>query len=283
MKNQMQKFWGPLLLLFIFSPLGNLAMAQSSIGLNFGVPRYTLSNDANAPFITSESTGSYAIGLEFQQNIQKSITWGIDVSIHKITNTIRTNSDYTSYSAGIKPIFNLGFTPKLIYNKAFGESKFGGFLTLGPSLQWNNGADRELNETNFRIVGKKELDANGNWSILPLEQSPYTAQERTNKISVVIRSEAGLTFSVSDYSKFSVRFQYGIGIGESFDRSGIQQFPAGRKSLQFQKSTQGGFLDGATRISDSSEIEIELFLLKSCQNFWRLFLYLFDSNHHPYL
>jgi hypothetical protein len=205
--------------------ISNFSFGQRSVGINFGVPSYTWSDYANAPIIISESTGSYAIGLEFQQNIQKPITWGLDFSIHRITNSIRTNSDYTSYSAGIKPIFNLGFTPKVIYKKAFGESKFGGFLSIGPSLQWNTGASRELNETNFRIVGKRELVANGNWSIAPLEQTPYTAQERTNKISVVIRPEAGLTFSVSEYSKFSARFQYGIGIGEPLIVQEFNNFP----------------------------------------------------------
>jgi hypothetical protein len=113
----------------------------------------------------------------------------------------------------------------VIKNKAFGESKFGGFLSLGPSLQWNNGADRELNETNFRIVGKRELDANGNWSILPLEQTSYFARERTNNISVIIRPEAGFTFSVSEYSKFTARFQYGIGIGEPLIVQEFNNFP----------------------------------------------------------
>ena len=61
---------------------------------------------------------------------------------------------------------------------------------------------------------KKEPRQGGDWSIVPLEQMPYTAQERTNGISVLIRPEAGLTFSVSEYSKFTARFQYGIGIGE---------------------------------------------------------------------
>ncbi len=209
----------------VFILISNISFGQRSVGINFGVPSYTWSDDANAPIIISESTGSYAIGLEFQQNIQNPITWGLDVSIHRMTNTIRSNSNYSSYSAGIKPIFNLGFTSKLIYNLAFGESKFGGFLSIGPSLQWNTGASRELNETNFRIVGKRELVANGNWSIAPLEQTPYTAQERTNKISVVIRPEAGLTFSVSEYSKFSARFQYGIGIGEPLIVQEFNNFP----------------------------------------------------------
>jgi hypothetical protein len=210
------------LVLFLIS---NITFGQSSLGINFGVPKYTWSNDGNAPFIISESTGSYAIGLEFQKNSQKPITWGLDFSIHRFTNTIRSNADYSSYSAGIKPIFNLGFTPKLIYNKAFGESKFGGFLSVGPSLHWNNGADRELNETNFRIVGKRELNSNGDWIIVPLEQASYTAQEQTDKISVVIRPEAGLTFSVSEYSKFTARFQYGIGIGEPLIVQEFNNFP----------------------------------------------------------
>jgi len=212
-------------LILAFLLITNFSFGQSSFGINFGVPKYTWSNDGNAPFIVSESIGSYAIGLEFQQNIQKSITWGLDVSVHRITNSIRTNLDYTSYSAGIKPIFNFGFTPKLIYNKEFGESKFGGFLSIGPSLQWNNGADRELNETNFRIIGKRVLDANGNWSILPLEQTSYLAQERTNNISLIIRPEVGFTFSVSEYSKFTARFHYGIGIGEPLIVQEFNNFP----------------------------------------------------------
>lgn len=85
--------------------------------------------------------------------------------------------------------------------------------------------DRKLNETNFRIVGKRELNPSGDWSIVPLEQIPYTAQERTNGISAVIRPEAGLTFSVSEYSKFTARFQYGIGIGESFIVQEFNNFP----------------------------------------------------------
>lgn len=201
------------------------SFAQSSIGINFGVPSYTWSNDAIAPFIISESTGSYAIGLEFQKNIQKSITWGVDLSIHRITNTIRTNADYTSYSAGINPVFNLGFTPKLIYNKAFGESKFGGFLSIGPSVQWNNMNDRELNESNFKIVGKREINASGDWSVIPLEQASYTAQEKTNSFSVVLRPEAGLTFSASEYSKFTARLQYGVGIGQPLIVQEFKNFP----------------------------------------------------------
>lgn len=124
-------------LVVAFLLISNLSFAQRSVGINFGVPSYTWSNDANAPFIISESTGSYAIGLEYQQNIQKSITWGLDVSVNRFTNTLRTNEIYTSISGGMKPFFNLGFTPKLIYNKAFGESKFGGFISVGPSIQWN--------------------------------------------------------------------------------------------------------------------------------------------------
>ncbi|WP_187177036.1 hypothetical protein [Algoriphagus sp. AK58] len=211
MKNQMNIRIIFSLVLFLIS---NISIAQNSIGINFGVPKYTWSNDANAPFIISEATGSYAVGLEFQKNIQKSITWGLDVSIHRITNTIRTNTDYSSYSAGSTPFFNLGITPKLIYNKEFGESKFGGFLSVGPSIQWNNGNDRELNETNFRIVGKRELNPSGDWNTVPLEQTPYSAQEKANSWSVVIRPEAGLTFRASKYSKFTARFQYGVGIGQ---------------------------------------------------------------------
>jgi hypothetical protein len=45
-----------------------------------------------------------------------------------------------------------------------------------------------------------------------MEQTP--AQEKANSRSFIIRPEAGLTFSVSEYSKFTARFQYGIGIGE---------------------------------------------------------------------
>lgn len=201
------------------------SFAQSSIGINFGVPSYTWSNDARAPFIISESTGSYAIGLEYQKNNEKSITWGVDFSIHRITNTIRANAEYTSYSAGSMPVFNLGITPKLIYNKSFGESKFGGFLNVGPSIQWNNMNDRELIETNFRIVGKRELNPSGDWSIVPLEQASYTAQERTNSISVVLRPEAGLSFSASEYSKFTARFQYGVGIGQSLIVQEFNNFP----------------------------------------------------------
>lgn len=201
------------------------SFAQSSIGINFGVPSYTWSNDANAPFIISESIGSYAIGLEFPKNMKRRITWGLDLSIHRITNTIRSNSDYTSYSAGSKPIFNFGLTPKLIYNKAFGESKFGGFLSVGPSIQWNNATDREWNETNFIILGKRELNPSGDWSIVPLEQASYTAQERTNSISVVLRPEAGLTFSASEYSKFTARFQYGVGIGQPLIVQKFNNFP----------------------------------------------------------
>jgi len=205
--------------------ISNITFGQSSIGINFGVPKYTWSNDANAPFIISEATGSYAIGLEYQQNSQKSITWGVDLSIHRITNSIRANADYSSYSAGNMPVFNLGFTPKLIYAKAFGESKFGGFLSFGPSVQWNNMKDRELNETNFRIVGKREISSNGDWSIVPLEQTPYTAQERANSWSIVPRSEAGLTFRASENSKFTARFQYGIGIGKPLIVQEFKNFP----------------------------------------------------------
>lgn len=106
------RYFLPLVLILI----SNISFGQRSIGINFGVPSYTWSNDASVPFIISEATGSYAIGLEYQQSLQKSITWGVDLSIHRITNTIRTNADYTSYSAGSNPVFNLGFTPKLIYN-----------------------------------------------------------------------------------------------------------------------------------------------------------------------
>jgi hypothetical protein len=221
--------------------ISNLAFGQSSIGINFGVPKYTWSNDANAPFIISEATGSYAIGLEFQKNIQKSITWGVDVSIHRITNTIRTNEDFTSYSAGINPVFNLGFTPKLIYNKAFGESKFGGFLSVGPSIQCNNMNDRELNETNFRIVGKREMNAKGDWSVVPLEQASFTAQEKTNSFSVVLRPEAGLTFNASEYSKFTARFQYGIGISQPLIVQEFNNFPLEGNLTNSKHELKGDF------------------------------------------
>lgn len=222
MKNQMNIRIIFSLVLFLIS---NISIAQNSIGINFGVPKYTWSNDANAPFIISEATGSYAVGLEFQKNIQKSITWGLDVSIHRITNTIRTNTDYSSYSAGSTPFFNLGFTPKLIYAKAFGESKFGGFLSVGPSVLWNTMNDRELNETNFRIVGKRELNPSGDWSIVSLEQTPYSAQEKANSWSFVIRPEAGLTFRASEYSKFTARLQYGVGIGQPLIVQEFSNFP----------------------------------------------------------
>jgi hypothetical protein len=238
MKNQLRvgKFIFPILLLTTHFSFG-----QSSLGINFGVPKYNWSNDANAPFIISEATGSYAIGLEYQKNSQKSITWGVDLSIHRISNTIRTNADYTSYSAGINPVFNLGFTPKLIYNKAFGESKFGGFLSVGPSVQWNTMNDRELNETNFRIVGKRDQNPSGDWNIVPLEQTPYSAQEKANSWSFVIRPEAGLTFSVSEYSKFTARFQYGIGIGESLIVQEFNNFPLEGNLTNSRHELKGDF------------------------------------------
>lgn len=221
--------------------ISNITFGQSSIGINFGVPKYTWSNDANAPFIISEATGSYAIGLEYQKINEKSITWGVDLSIHRITNSIRTNADYSSYSAGSMPVFNLGITPKLIYNKVFGESKFGGFLSVGPSVQWNNMNDRELNETIFRIVGKRELNSNGNWSIVPLEQSPYTAQEKANSWSIVLKPEAGLSFRASENSKFTARFQYGIGIGKPLIVQEFKNFPLEGNLTNSRHELRGDF------------------------------------------
>jgi len=58
-----------------------------------------------------------------------------------------------------------------------------------------------------------------------LEQASYTAQERMNTISVVLRPEAGLTFSASEYSKFTARFQYGVGIGQSLIVQEFNNFP----------------------------------------------------------
>ncbi|GEM_PF-2310479 len=82
-----------------------------------------------------------------------------------------------------------------------------------------------LGKKKKRFLKKIEPNPSGDWSIVPLEQASYIAQERTNKISVVIRPEAGLTFSVSEYSKFSARFQYGIGIGESLIVQEFNNFP----------------------------------------------------------
>lgn len=142
---------------------------------------------------------------------------------------------------------------------AFGESKFGGFLNIGPGLHWNNGADRELNETYFRIVGKRELNSNVDWIIVPLEQASYTAQERTNKISVEIRPEVGLTFSVSEYSKFTARFQYGIGIGEPLIVQEFNNFPLEGNFSSSKHQLKRGFLDGSARLSNSSKIKMNHF------------------------
>ncbi|MBA4299767.1 MAG: hypothetical protein C0433_06605 [Cyclobacterium sp.] len=59
-----------------------------------------------------------------------------------------------------------------------------------------------------------------------MEQTP--AQERTNTISVVLRPEAGLTFRASEYSKFTARFQYGVGIGQPLIVQEFKNFPLER-------------------------------------------------------
>lgn len=221
--------------------ISNISFAQSSIGINFGVPSYTWSNDATAPFIISESTGSYALGLEFQKSTQKTISWGIDGTVHRLTNTIRSIEAYSSYSAGNKAVINLGLTPKLIYNFPFGESRFGGFLSIGPSLQWSSGSDRELNETNFRIVGKREIDMNGNVTNSPLEQLPYSSMERGNDFTFLIRPEAGVIFSVSEFSKFSARFQYGIGVGQALLVREFKDFPLEGNTSNSRHQLNGDF------------------------------------------
>lgn len=210
--------------------LSQISFGQSSVGVNFGLPKYSWSNDSKAPFVISESIGSYSIGLEYLHPFKNKLYWGIDVGIHKFSNSIGSGEEFSSYSAGFKPIYNLGMAPKLLYHFALGSSRLGGFLSLGPTFHWINLTDREFDQSNFRITGRRIIDNNGTITFNPIEQNPYKGRETTKKFSTVLRPELGFSFKASDYSRFLLRFQYGIKLGDplisrdfrSFQLEGVQ-------------------------------------------------------------
>lgn len=226
------------LVLFIAS---NAAIAQSSIGLNFGDPQYTWSNDSRAPFVISESTESYAVGIEYLQRVKNGFSLGVEGGVHRFSNIIRSNEEYGSYSSGLKPLFNLSLTPKAMYQIGFGESRFGGFVSLGPSFQWNTAKDRDFDEANFRIVNKRIYGTSGVVSFEPLEQESYSGVETVKNFSVIIRPELGLSFKASDFANFTARLQYGISLGAPLISREFNDFPLNGTQTSSQHNLRGDY------------------------------------------
>lgn len=246
MKNKIQKLGVFSLLVVVFNLSGfqlfsNSAMAQSSIGLNFGVPQYTWSNDPRAPFVISESSESYALGIEYLQSVKNGLSWGVDGGVHRFSNMIRSNEEYGSYSSGQKPLFNLSLTPKAMYQIGFGESRISGFVSLGPSFQWNTAKDRDFDEENFRIVNKRISGSNGVVSYEPIEQEPYSGIETVKSFSVIIRPELGLTFKASDFTNFTARLQYGISLGAPLISREFNDFPLNGTQTSSQHNLRGDY------------------------------------------
>lgn len=197
---------------FIFLLLvSHITLGQQSIGVNFGLPQYTWHGGiAEMGSIQSESVGVYIVELEYLRPLKNTLLMGIDVGVHKISNTIRAADKYASHTEGFEPLYNFGISPKLLYHLDFGESGFGGFLSLGPSFRWINAKDREFDQSDFRITGQRVIDSDQNATFQPIEQNPYKGKETVRNFSAVIRPELGLSFKASGYSKFLIRFQYGI-------------------------------------------------------------------------
>lgn len=246
MKIKIQKLSVASLFVFFnlsgFLLFSNSVLGQSSIGLNFGIPQYTWSNDSRAPFVISESSASYALGIEYLQSIKNGLSWGLDGGVHRFSNILRSNEDFGSYSSGSKPLFNLSLTPKALYQIEFGESRFGGFVSIGPSLQWNTAEDREINETNFRIVSKKISGSKGSATYEGIEQEPYSGLETVKNFSVLIRPELGLYFKASDFAKFTARIQYGINIGDPLITREFNDFPLDGKQTSYKHTLGGDYL-----------------------------------------
>src|SRR5690606_5885110 len=130
--------------------VSQITLGQQSIGVNFGLPQYTWhGGTAETGSIQSESVGVYVVELEYLRPLKNTLLMGIDVGVHKISNIIWTGDQYSSYSEGFEPLYNFGISPKLLYHHDFGESGFGGFLSLGPSFRWINAKDRDFDESNF--------------------------------------------------------------------------------------------------------------------------------------
>ena len=247
MKNKIQKLgvWSLLAIVINlsgFQLFSNSVLAQSKIGLNFGVPQYTWSNDSRAPFVISESTESYAFGIEYLQSVKNGLSWGVEGGVHRFSNIIRSNEEYGSYSLGQKPMFNLSLTPKAMYQIGFGESRFGGFVSLGPSFQWNTAKDRDFDEANFRIVNKRISGSNGVVSYEPIEQESYSGIETVKNFSVLVRPELGLTFKASDLANFTAKLQYGISLGEPLISREFNDFPLNGTQTSSQHNLRGDYL-----------------------------------------
>ena len=190
--------------------ISQMASAQQSIGINFGLPQYNWSDDLRPVNVTSESVGSYLVEMEYLRPLKNSLSIGIDAGVNKISNIIRHWDQTSSYSAEFDPLYNFGATPKLLYHLNFGESRFGAFLSLGPSFRWTSAKDRSFGPPNYRIIGQKVMDSGNPAPLNPIEQNPYRGTETVKNFSAVLRPELGFGFQVSDHSKFLVRFQYGI-------------------------------------------------------------------------
>lgn len=99
----------------------------------------------------------------------------------------------------------------------------------------------QAREEKAKKIGKKEPCQSCVWSNITSEQASYTAKDKDNSLSEVIRPEAGFTFRASEYSKFTARIQNVGGVGQPLIVQEFSNFPLEENLTNSRHELKGDF------------------------------------------